>query len=1010
MNTTYSPLPRSLIHPLLATNTPIADIFRLPREIPTAWSPSSLSCRSTKRGRVLYHSSCATVWSSSWVAGSRSRIAIMALSSSQIYVATYNTSAPKANLSSGARNTLQETTSSSRWRFGRSTTNLREPESRASSSTGRSSSIRRAVSPAPSVPKLERAASKMSLFNLFSKPKVEKARGHTEVGLAVPMRPQTPPKPQPVVTAPKSSLRQNPSPPAQQSIRARSSQIFRPMSMRPPPPSKEPKEFGSWEPPPLFQAFPQSVKHATVQACVFTPEVLMRTQSQRRQAELLRERMDSARDLSMITEDGADARNKLEKSHRRLISNSVLNPPAPELVNKIYILVTSGYVLQYAGDGSFDRTPEKVLKLGKDSAAFACDLIPGKHWVLQISSHAHEDGTSEAGPRNSLLSRLRSQGAITRKSTTSFLLVLDSAEEMDAWMTIVRKEIDNQGGNRVKDEARRASSSTDDTRDTRSIDTTRHRYHVQRDPKVPSKIGPVDSPLQSQYSSPRVFAPEWDSGQSERAPSVAESSSGHSYRLTNQRHSIETMSTATTPISQDQIQLDSLRSHSRFSYMSNSSISGPGTRNTSRDSSPAPKSPLQDGFSPAVESETLRSAMSLKSFHMNPTNSVASRRRSMQPLPVTKEHAVPPTERPVMRQRHSLYGPASPTMLDEPQTAATKSIASVELSVARQIGKKQDLSLSSTTSTISQPRRSYTGRAPVSEASAQAALPGDSQALPIRSYSAQARRDIVSPPPSGPAPAPPVAASRQSVLVDQPRFSLTMASAQPQDVKTQRRISSNPKPFLRPIPVRPQQQHADQSKANPRRLSSLGSAPSVAPPRFSVNRSVTAPIRPSPDTNLGPTSHPHMLDANGQPIQSRRPMSVQNRTGPAPFLLSASRPVRAIASTPSFVPSRRTSNPQLNANDSQTPQMSQGQLSQSEQKVIAPRRSMASFGLPPPAPPPTMPLPTLPPNLSLPPPPPPAPIMPLPPVPASDMSCPGPPPNMPLPAPPTAALSTCTPP
>lgn len=923
----------------------------------------------------------------------------MALSSSQIYVATYSTSAPKSNPANGARSTLQETTSSSRWRFGRSTTSLAPPESRASSITGRASSIRRAVSPVPSVPKLEKSASKMSLFNLFSKPKVEKARGHTEVGLAVPMRPQTPPKPAPTISPPKSSLRQNPSPPAQQSIRSRSSQIFRPMSMRPPPPpSKEPKEFGSWEPPPLFQAFPQSVKHATVQACVFAPEVLMRTQSQRRQAELLRQRIDSARDLSIITEDGADSRNKLEKSHKRLISNSVLNPPAPELVNKIYILVTSGYVLQYAGDGSFDRTPEKVLKLGKDSAAFACDLIPGKHWVLQISSHALDDGTSEAGPRNSLLSRLRSQSAITRKAATSFLLVLDSAQEMDAWMTVVRKEIDNLGGNRVKDEASRASSSTDDTRDTRSIDTTTHRYHVQRDPKAPSKIGPVDSPLQSQYSSPRVFASEWESGQSDKAPSIAESSSGQSYRFANQRQSTDTLSTATTPVSQDQIQLDSLRSRSRFSYMSNSSISGPGTRNTSRESSPAPRSPLlQDSFALSTEQDTLRSAMSLKSFHMNPSNSVGSRRRSMQPLPVTKEHFVPSTDRPVLRQRHSLYGPASPTMLDEPQSNTTNSIASIELSVSKQIEKGRDLPSLSTAGTTPRQLHSYTRQAPPSDALTQAPLPVEQSAQPrARSYS-QARRDMVSPPPSVPAPAPPVSAPRQSLLIDQPRFSLTMASSQPQqDVKTQRRISSNPKPFLRPIPVRPQQQHADQSKANPRRLSSLASPPGPVPPRFSVNRSVTAPVRSSPSSNPGPTSHPNMLDANGQPMQSRRPMSVQTRTGPAPFLLSASRPpVRAIASTPSFVPSsRRTSNPQFNV-----PELSE----QSEQKVIAPRRSMASFGLPPPAPPPTMPLPTLPPNPSLPTPPPsmplpaPPPNVPLPQVPAVDVAYPGPPPNMPLP-------------
>ncbi|EAT86975.2 hypothetical protein SNOG_05911 [Parastagonospora nodorum SN15] len=336
----------------------------------------------------------------------------MALSSSQIYVATYSTGAEKMNTTSNAR---KETAHTSRWRFGRSTTNLRDSDSRAS---GRTSSTRRDASPPPTEPKVERSASKMSLFSLFSKPKVERARGHTEVGLA---------------------------------------------------------------------------------------------------AEVLRERMDSVRDLSIIEEDGSEAK-RLEKTHKRLISNSVLNPPAPDLVNKIYILVTAGYVLQYADDGSFDRKPEKVLKLGKESAAFACDLIPGKHWVLQISSHAHDDGTPETGPKNSLISRLRTQNAAVKKAATSFLLVLDSAEEMDAWMTVVRKEIENQGGMKVRAESSRASSSTDDTRETRSSDTTSHRYRVQRDSTAPSKIVPIDSPLQSQYSSPKIVTSEWASNRSPYVP------------------------------------------------------------------------------------------------------------------------------------------------------------------------------------------------------------------------------------------------------------------------------------------------------------------------------------------------------------------------------------------------------------------------------------------------------------------------------------------------------------
>jgi len=947
----------------------------------------------------------------------------MALASSQIYVATYRTPSERLTPVSSSRNRAQEP-STSRWRFGRSTTNLREPESRSSSSTGRTASIRGAPSPTPRVPKLERSASKMSLFNLFSKPKVERARGHTEVGLAVPMRPQTPPKPPPKTSPPKSALRQNPLPPAQQTIRSRSSQMFRPMSMRPPP---QPKEFGSWEPPPLFQAFPQSVKHATVQACVFAPEVLMRTQSQRRQAEVLRERMDSTRDLSVIAEDGAEAR-RLEKTHRRLISNSVLNPPAPELLNKIYILVTAGYVLQYAGDGSFDRMPEKVLKLGKDSAAFACDLIPGKHWVLQISSHALDDGTTEAGPRNSLLSRLRSQNAAVKKAATSFLLVLESAEEMDAWMSVVRKEIDNQGGMKAKDESSRASSSTDDTRETRSSDTTSHRYLVQRDPKAPSRIGAVDSPLQSQYGSPRIVTSEWDSNRSERTTSVAESSSGQSYRPGNQRLSMEASSIATTPVSQDQYQLDSLRGRSRFSFMSTAtSVSGPGTRNTSRESSPGPQSPLKEGFPTTSEPEPLRSAMSLKSFHMNPSNAVASRRRSMQPLPVTDEHFAPTLDNRSPRQRHSFYGPTSPKMTDAEQSAAVESRLLTDMPAPKP-----------TTETIESPVVPIATLARPARPQVQTSLSSQDPALDhsltredslvrfnARSHSIPPRRDVVSPPPKDPAPLPPPSASRQSFIGNLPviPMKLSTSPSPTSDARAQRRVSANPKPFLRPFPVRPQQQHTDQAKVAPRRLSSLTPASGPAPLILSTNamRSVTAPVRPpSAASNPSPTADVRTLHSATYGTQSRRSSSVQGRTSPAPFLLSSNRPVPAIASTPSFVPGRRTSNPQtpsprtsgaLQPSQSIDALRDQTQAEVQQQHSVAPRRSMPVIGLPPPAPPPNMPLPTLPSNLPLPPPPP---NMPLPAPPITPLSTPpslpGPPPNMPLPAPPPTMPLPPTPP
>ncbi|KAF1912853.1 hypothetical protein BDU57DRAFT_458221 [Ampelomyces quisqualis] len=917
----------------------------------------------------------------------------MALSSSQIYVANYSTSPEQATPTSSVRTRARESTSTSRWRFGRSTTNLRESESPLPSSAGQKASFGPDSSPPPSVPKLERSASKVSLFNLFSRPMAERARGHTEVGLAAPMRPQPLPKPSAAASAPKSSLRHNPSPPAQQTIRARTSQIFRPNSMKPGPPSKD---FGTWEPPPLFQAFPQSIKHATVQSCVFAPELLLRTQSQRRQAELLRERINSVRDLSMISEDGAEAK-RLERTHRRLITNSALQPPVPELLNKIYILVAAGYVLQYAGDGSLDRTPEKVLKLGKDSAAFACDLIPGKHWVLQISSHALDDGTIEAGPRNSLLSRIRSHNSTTKKAATSFLLVLESGEEMDAWMTAVRKEIDNQCGTKVKDEASRASSSTDDTRDSNSSDITgtSHRYMVQQDPKVPSKILPIDSPLQSQYGSPQTVTSDWASNRSERTMSITESCSGQSCRHETQRQSIEASSIATMPVSQDQLQ-----------PVSNSTaLSGPGTSSTSRESSPAPQSPLHPGNFPVVESEPPRSAMSLRSFHMKPNASVASRRRSMQPLPVTDEHSAPSANRSAPWQRHSLYAPVSPTMADVARLKPTDSGLSIKESVMlRTMETREYASLPSTKDarpTHSQAEPKLDVQAPIQPPVREDICTQSS----AHSYNIPPQRDVVSPPPKELVLLPPVSASRQSIIAASPNAAMAAPNgpSPPPDVRAQRRGSANPKPFLRPFPVRPQQQHTDKLKGASRRLSST--TPSSGPATFllsvNVHRSVTAPASPpSVSVNSGPTSHPRSFSMIGQ----GEVKLLQTRTSPAPYLLSTSRPVRAVVSTPSFVPSRRTSNPQAASSEltsTQSPRSNSASMGaqpqlQVEHKFVAPRWSIAAIDLPPPVPPPNMPLPNLPPS------------MPLPSTPhntslstpqsQSDMPLPGPPPNVPLPA------------
>jgi hypothetical protein len=831
----------------------------------------------------------------------------------------------------------------SRWRRNRASANLLEQVAQPALSA--------ATPPATtSPPKLERAPSKMSLFNLFSRPKVEKARGHTEVGLAVPMGPPTPPPKNSPVSPPKSALRLNPPPAVQQAHRSRSSQMLRPMSSIRTPNMK--KDTANWEPPPLFQVYPQSILHAKIQACVYSPDALLRTHSQRKQYDLLRERIDSHRDLASTVESGAETK-KLEKTHKRLASNSVMHPATPQLTDKVYALVTSGYVLQYSGDGSFDRLPEKILKLGKESAAFASDAIPGKHFVLQISQSAKEDGTVEPGPKSSLLSRLRLQSTMTRKTASSFLLVLDSAEEMKQWMTAVRKEIDSLGGMKFAEESIRESVSIDETpKQSQESATPSHRYLVKRDPNRMSKAHPVDSPLQSQYSeSPKVVTTEWTQPANERKMSSSDTASIQSSRHSISRPSIEVASIATRK-SHEQMQLDHLRDKSRYSYVSTAatSVSGPGTRNTSRNSSPAPNSPLKEEESTPVDAEPLRSATSLRSFHMNPSSNTTNRRRSMhQPLPVTNEDTAFVADAvPTSPQRHTMYGPISPTLsLSSPTLGRLEQKIVVRAPATSAPTKEVDPKPTSTSQLApllcqpTKPQR-YSTLSPLRSGMRSSSAP------PIR-------HGAISPPPRDPAPSP---SRPHSTIGSQP---ITGTLAPP----SSRRLSQGPKPFLRPFPVRPQAQHADGSLVVPRRLSSLG--PPTIPLGIVVNRSVTTPVKTPSSTPTTTSIAPQANASRPMPAsqQLRRPNSVQIRSDHAPFL-STSRPTaapaRAISSTPSFIPGKRASStPHVRSAPPTSSPKEEAQHQAPQARAVTPRRSMPVIGLPPPAPPPNMPLPPPPP-------------------------------------------------
>lgn len=200
----------------------------------------------------------------------------------------------------------------------------------------------------------------------------------------------------------------------------------------PPSPTKRRGSLATWEPVPLFQAWPQALRSATLPACVQADHLLK-----------LHNKKEASNHLNHpdLGDDKGIFAEMAKKKHRRNSSSFKL-----DWTTKIYILVTAGYLLQYAGEGTHDRLPEKVVQLCKDSAAFASDVIPGRHWVLQVSS-VFDEGVAAGQDTRSLLGKfgLREK---EKRQASDILMVFEAAGDMESWMTFLRKEIESLGGKR----------------------------------------------------------------------------------------------------------------------------------------------------------------------------------------------------------------------------------------------------------------------------------------------------------------------------------------------------------------------------------------------------------------------------------------------------------------------------------------------------------------------------------------------------------------------------------
>ncbi|PKY01685.1 hypothetical protein P168DRAFT_312776 [Aspergillus campestris IBT 28561] len=203
-----------------------------------------------------------------------------------------------------------------------------------------------------------------------------------------------------------------------------------------------------WKPPPLFQAYPQALKHDILPAPVLSADSILRihatSMAKYRDEAAHSHRDDSAGEIAARKKKEDKERSK----HLRSLSGTISKA---EWTKKIFVLGTTGYIMQYSGSGKHDRLPEKVLQLGPASVAFASDAIPGKHWVLQISHTAEATDPTTEAPRPRF-SRFGFHRSHTRRLAHSFLLVFTSPEDMSSWLLAVRAQIEARGGKKYVSE------------------------------------------------------------------------------------------------------------------------------------------------------------------------------------------------------------------------------------------------------------------------------------------------------------------------------------------------------------------------------------------------------------------------------------------------------------------------------------------------------------------------------------------------------------------------------
>lgn len=324
------------------------------------------------------------------------------------------------------------------------------------------------------------------------------------------------------------------------------------------------RTLGSWDPPELFKAYPQSIKHARLRAPALHAKSILHQYGEKKAGGL---EQSKPQNVGQLKRHVGRKKEKEKDFKQKILENN-------GWTEKIYVLATSGYLLEYAGAGTFDRFPEKLMSLGSESVAFASDAIPGEHWVLQVSRFANDDClVSNARPKSIFKKLWRVNDK--KRSTSTLLLVFDNPDDMNSWLVVIRKEIEALGGKKYRPDVDVLKTADDAPKELRERPSRQDL--VKRDPNR--------------------FADETKHPANANSNQTGKSTNRDLSNITLKRQSMATQDSAESPspsnatVSTDQAHLERLKETPRASYVS------AGGRTLSRASSLEP-SPARAVFSP----------------------------------------------------------------------------------------------------------------------------------------------------------------------------------------------------------------------------------------------------------------------------------------------------------------------------------------------------------------------------------------------------------------------------